>query len=176
MRDGAHKGYFMATRSAFWALSWVPVAITFTQTVGQPVWVQGRSMQPALNPDENLGARDMIVMQKYGLRSPDAFQRGDVVVLRSPSDPKKILIKRVVGIQGDIVEPRPSSGYPKDHVRLPASHLWVEGDYVHSLDSNDFGPVSSGLVMGKARLIVWPPSRWGKIEVKPDMADGRVSH
>ena len=163
----------MTARSAFWALSWVPVAVTFTQLVGQPIWVQGRSMQPALNPDESLGARDMVVMQKYGLRAPEAFARGDVVVLRSPTDPQKVLIKRVLGVAGDVVAPRPTSTYPKAHIKLPASHLWVEGDYVHSLDSNDFGPVSSGLVLGKARYIVWPPRRWGPVESK-EIAEDRV--
>lgn len=76
----------------------------------------------------------------------------------SPKDPSQKIIKRVVGIQGDIIV---TLGY-KDHViRVPEGHCWIEGDHTgHSMDSNNFGPVSLGLVTAKASCIVWPPSRW----------------
>ncbi|KFM78284.1 Mitochondrial inner membrane protease subunit 2, partial [Stegodyphus mimosarum] len=32
------------------------------------------------------------------------------------------------------------------------------------MDSNFFGPVSVGLIIAKASHIVWPPSRWQKLE------------
>lgn len=161
-----------AARTIFWSLSWVPVAVTFTQTIGQPIVIQGRSMQPTLNPDSSLGRRDWVLLQKYGLRSD--LHRGDVVVLRSPSDPNKVLIKRIIACGGDNIKPRDASNYPKQQLKIPPSHLWVEGDYVHSQDSNDFGPISSGLVMGKARYILWPPSRWGPIPPSSTDAETRV--
>lgn len=149
-------------RTAIYALSWIPVAITVQQTCGQLFWVYGSSMQPSLNPDSSLGYKDLLVVQKFGLKKPDSFKRGDVVVLRSPSDPARIVVKRVTAVQGDVVE-NPRNTFPRKNVKIPTSHLWVEGDNIHSVDSNIYGPVSSGLVVGKARYIVWPPSRWGLI-------------
>lgn len=165
------KGY---ARSAFWALSWVPVAITFTQTVGQPIWVQGRSMQPTLNPDSSIGSRDLVLVQKYGLRSPGSLRHGDVVVMRSPQEPSRVLVKRIVGCAGDVVKPRPTSRYPKSQVKIPTSHVWVEGDYIHSMDSNYFGPISTGLIIGKVRWIVYPFCRWGPLDPKAE--DDRIQH
>lgn len=50
-------------------------------------------------------------------------------------------------------------------IRIPEGHCWVEGDhYGHSMDSNNFGPASLGLVTAKASFIVWPPSRWQHIK------------
>lgn len=149
-------------RGALW-LSWVPVAVTFTQAVGSLIVVDGTSMQPTLNPDTNLGWRDMIFLQKWGFRNGKNLKTGDVVVLRSPEDPEKIIVKRIVGIAGESVSPRPSSLYPRSEVHIPANHFWVEGDNIHSIDSNRFGPVSAGLVVGKAVHVVYPPWRFGKI-------------
>jgi inner membrane protease subunit 2 len=156
-------------RSAIW-LSWVPVAVTLSQAVGNVILVDGTSMQPSLNPDASLGWRDMIFLQKWGFRAGKNLGLGDVVVLRSPEDPDKILVKRIVAIGGDCVTPRPSSMYPRAQLKIPQNHFWVEGDNIHSVDSNRFGPVSAGLVMGKAVAVVFPPSRIGTI---PD--GGRIA-
>lgn len=44
-------------------------------------------------------------------------------------------------------------------------NFWNEGDsFRSSLDSNSFGPVSLGLVKGRATHIVWPPKRWQSLE------------
>lgn len=152
-------------RAVLWTISWVPVAITLTQTVGQVAWVQGASMKPSLNPDSSLGSRDLVLLQKWGVKRPGVLSVGDVVVLRSPLDPKKIMIKRVLGLGGHTVGIRPTSQYPRNQVKIPTAHLWVEGDNIHSVDSNEFGPVSTGLVIGKANYIIYPFSRWGPIPV-----------
>lgn len=63
---------------------------------------------------------------------------------------------------GDVIA---TLSYKKDIVRVPAGHCWIEGDHTgHSMDSNNFGPVSLGLVTAKATCIVWPPSRWQCIQ------------
>lgn len=148
-------------RAAARAVSWLPVAVAAQQAGAQLFWVSGRSMQPSLNPDESLGRRDLLVVQKYGLRAPDSFCKGDVVVLHSPLEPGKVVVKRVVALAGDVARPR--AEYPKREVKIPVNHLWVEGDSIHSVDSNTFGPVSMGLIVGKARFVAWPPSRWGAV-------------
>lgn len=35
----------------------------------------------------------------------------------------------------------------------------------NSVDSDsNYGPVSKGLIFGKATHIIWPPERWGRLE------------
>ncbi|KAL1247580.1 hypothetical protein QQF64_022956, partial [Cirrhinus molitorella] len=82
--------------------------------------------------------------------------------VKSPKDPRQKIIKRVIGIEGDFIK---TLGYKNRYVRVPDGHLWIEGDHHgHSFDSNTFGPVSRGLVHGRASHIIWPPSRWQRIE------------
>jgi mitochondrial inner membrane protease subunit 2 len=39
----------------------------------------------------------------------------------------------------------------------------LEGDNIHSIDSNTYGPVSTGMVVAKATWIIWPPNRFGPV-------------
>lgn len=55
-------------------------------------------MQPALNPKCN-GSEDYVFLSKWSVRNM-YVQRGDIISLISPKDPKQKLIKRVVGLQG----------------------------------------------------------------------------
>lgn len=54
-------------------------------------------MQPALNPDRDYG--DYVFLSKWPTRDLKV-ERGDVISLKSPKNPKQVLIKRVVGLQG----------------------------------------------------------------------------
>ncbi|KAL7862913.1 hypothetical protein SRHO_G00118970 [Serrasalmus rhombeus] len=86
----------------------------------------------------------------------------------SPKNPKQKIIKRVIALEGDFIK---TLGYKNRYVRVPDGHLWIEGDHHgHSFDSNTFGPVSLGLLHGRASHIIWPPNRWQKIKpsVPPD--------
>jgi mitochondrial inner membrane protease subunit 2 len=153
------------TRMSLIMLSWVPVVMTVSQTVANVTWIQGGSMKPALNPDESFGWRDMVLMWKYGQRSQGVIQVGDIVMVRSPLEPEKILVKRVVGVGGDEIITKPS--YPKRTCKVPSNHIWIEGDNSsQSIDSNTFGPVSLGLLLGKATKIIFPPSRFGPVNTK----------
>ena len=110
------------------------------------------------------------------------LKRGDVIVFWKPHKPEEIGIKRVVATEGDTVYP--VRGYALDQksyqarfqglpdgfvdddpdsvaeselgkVVVPYGHVWVEGDnWRKSWDSNDFGPISKGLIIGKA-FRVW---------------------
>ena len=113
-------------------------------------------MQPALNPEYSPSA-DYVFLSRWPIRNNN-IERGDIVSLVSPKDPSQKIIKRVVGMQGDVVS---TMGYKQEIVRIPEGHCWVEGDHNgHSLDSNTFGPVALGLMTARAKCIVWPPSRW----------------
>jgi len=136
----------------------LPVVVTFIDHVGYVARVEGISMRPSLNPTNDFD--DYVFLSK--IPGQYTFGRGDVVSIISPKDPKERLIKRVIGMEGDVIS---TNGYRKPFVRIPQGHCWVEGDHRgHSLDSNTFGPVSMGLLTARAQYIVWPPSRWGFIK------------
>ncbi|ALC41418.1 CG9240, partial [Drosophila busckii] len=127
------------------------------QTIGTTnlCCIVGTSMQPALNPVAE--ERDFVFLLRWGIHDCNV-ERGDIISLISPKDPAQRIIKRVVGMQGDVVS---TLGYKHEIVRIPDGHCWVEGDHTgHSLDSNTFGPVALGLMSARAVAIVWPPERW----------------
>ena len=123
-------------------------------------------MQPALNPDGDFG--DYVFLNRWSVRN---FQLapGAIVSLSSPKEPDQKLIKRVVGLEGDLVR---TLGYRQSVVRVPDGHCWLEGDNRgHSLDSNLLGPVAVGLVTARASHVVWPPRRWRRLE--PELPEDR---
>jgi signal peptidase I len=96
------------------------------------------------------------------------------------STPDSDLIKRVVGLPGETIEIRNNrvfiDGSPIDEPYLaddvlmrrfgpeliPADHYFVMGDNRgSSLDSRSTGPIHGDRIVGRAFVIIWPPSRWG---------------
>ncbi|XP_020626488.1 mitochondrial inner membrane protease subunit 2-like [Orbicella faveolata] len=139
----------------------LPIVVTFVENVGSVKGVLGISMQPTLNPNPHLSS-DKVVVNCWAVRQFEGINRGDIVTLIDPTDPGGVLIKRVIALEGDHVK---SLNYKKKIVKIPQGHCWVEGDnHSHSHDSNSFGPVTIGLIKGKATHIVWPPKRWQRLE------------
>jgi signal peptidase I len=110
------------------------------------------------------------------------------------SHDSSIYIKRVIGLPGDHVACCNSMGqvtvngvpltegsylYPDDkpstqafHVTVPAGDLWVMGDHRSvSYDSRGHmgdpggGAIPETGVLGRAFVILWPPSRWGFLNI-----------
>lgn len=108
----------------------------------------GPSMEPTL------GDRGEWVIENrlsYTL-FPNSIARGDLVTLRSPLDPYRIICKRVLGLAGDVicVDPTGRLAPSTEHVIVPKGHVWISGDNAAmSRDSRQYGPVSVGLIMGK---------------------------
>jgi len=92
-------------------------------------------------------SRDIILAQRH--HATANLRRGQVVLYRSPMDPEKVAVKRVVGLEGDAVVTRlvgggggGGSGGAGEVVRVGAGKVWVEGDEgFWSVDSNVYGAV-----------------------------------
>lgn len=121
-------------------------------------------MRPTFNPDTNLLKKDIVLTRKVGVNLPrlffwglnensDDFRPGSIIVFRSPLDPERIVVKRIIATEGQTVMCRPP--YPHVTCSVPEGHIWVEGDdSFHSVDSNYFGPVRSMPIVFCAFYIV----------------------
>jgi len=119
----------------------------------------GPSMLPTFN------ARGDVVLLESATARRGALRVGDVVVARSPSDPRHAVCKRVLGLPGDVVQVGdPAPGWHGgDHgVPVPPGHVWLQGDNArNSTDSRAYGPVPLALVRGRVFARVWPPGGGG---------------
>ncbi|KAG0568150.1 hypothetical protein KC19_7G190300 [Ceratodon purpureus] len=146
--------------------------ITLSDRVGSVATMHGRSMEPTLHPAQDnpwgyLNA-DLLFLEKLSLRTY-SFSRGDVVVFRSPLEPKTWMVKRLIALQGDWV----TVPGTYEILQVPKGHCWVEGDNGEiSLDSKSFGPIPLGLMKGRVTHVVWPPNRVGR--VLSHLPEGRV--
>ena len=113
-------------------------------------FVNGLSMQPSLMPSDTVLSRKI---------QPNKVKHGDIVVLYSPTEHNKLLVKRIIGLPGDQIMPRQDSRFwqhhhNKEYLRVPSGHMWVEGDNSStSLDSNDYGMIPMALIQSKVLLI-----------------------
>lgn len=160
------------------ALSWaksiviaVVLAMIIRYFVIESYQVEGTSMVPTLQNSERLFVNKFI----YRFREPG---RGDIIVLKYPSDTSKDFIKRVIANAGDTLEiidgkvlvnstqireayinepMRIANNYPK--IEIPKGYVFVMGDNRnHSKDSrySDVGLVSYDLIKGEALFAYWP--------------------
>lgn len=116
--------------------------------------VRGPSMTPTLLPGERL----LFDRLAYVRRRPKA---GDIVLVAHPLRPELLLVKRLVGVPGDVVEGRPLGGnlFGKNVSR--GGEYWVLGDNEsESTDSREFGAVRRRDLLGRAWLRYWPTERW----------------
>lgn len=153
---------------------------------------------PSGSMKETLQIGDHILVNKfiYGIKLPFVQKtlipikqprRDDIIVFRYPENPKIDFIKRVVGIEGDVVEVRNKKLYVNDElvdrdyaihtdphiipaaynkrdnfgpVIVPKHSLFVMGDNRdNSKDSRFWGFVNLKAVKGKAFMIYWS---WNK--------------
>jgi signal peptidase I len=160
----------------------------------QAFYIPSRSMEPTLD------VGDRVVVNRLAYRLGDPAY-GQVVVFLRPTGSEEAsaggpiswvrravaqglggtppgnedLIKRVVGLPGDVVEGRGGHLYRNDQrvrepylrpgtytsefpkVRIKPGHLWVMGDNREdSSDSRSFGQIDRSALVGQAVLTVWP--------------------
>ena len=114
------------------------------------VEVRGGSMSPALLPGDRL----VVVARPW---SPPRWPRpGEVVAVRDPREPSRVLIKRVIAVD------------------RPRGTIEVAGDAPDtSTDSRQFGPVPRASVVGRAVYRYAPvgrsgPGPWPGSTIGPD--------
>jgi signal peptidase I len=154
------------------ALAGIPLALVLVYLfVTRPFMVQGDSMAPNYVTKE-------IIMTAY---SSDIPAREDVIIFHSPTDPKKFLIKRIIGLPGEEIVIRGSgvfinniilneSAYIPNGVpttggnflqdnyvfRIPEGNYVVMGDNrPNSQDSREWGLVRRSDILGRAGACIW---------------------
>lgn len=127
--------------------------------------IPSRSMAPTLE------VGDQIVVTRYMRTEPE---RGEVIVFRSPLAADELMVKRVIGVPGDVVDSRLGRVRVGGHTLaepyvlraaatgaieaqiIPADSYYVLGDNRDdSLDSRAWGYVPRERIVGRARLVLW---------------------
>eukprot|EP01025_Chloroclados_australasicus_P008626 TRINITY_DN13120_c0_g1_i1.p2 TRINITY_DN13120_c0_g1~~TRINITY_DN13120_c0_g1_i1.p2 ORF type:complete len:223 (-),score=7.97 TRINITY_DN13120_c0_g1_i1:329-997(-) len=116
----------------------------------------GPSMLPTL------GSRTLAIVDHTSLWFGDV-EVGDVVLARSPDNPRKLICKRVIGVEGDIMNVPPAHFLGEyERVIVPKGRMWLQGDnFQNSTDSREYGPVPKALVCGKIIFKLWPLRLFG---------------
>ena len=145
----------------------------------QAVHVEGLSMFATLEDNDYLIANKI----DYRLHPP---QRGDIVILRPPTDNSKDFIKRVIALPGERLLIRDGfvyiNGRKLDEPYLPEAwtlfnnwggpngtvmgpdQYFVMGDNRNkSQDSRSFGPITRDRIDGRAWFRIWPLNSFGDI-------------
>jgi signal peptidase I len=179
------------------ALAALAVTLVVKALFAQAFYIPSASMEPQLREHD----RVVVSRTAYKLHDPN---RGDIVVFPSPAlEPEEHgflggivddvldtlaigdrgdteLIKRIVGLPGEVVEARdgrvridgrvlvepylPAGVVTDDFgpVTIPAKHVWVMGDNrgnSHDSRFEDIGPIPIDSIVGRAIALVWPPGR-----------------
>jgi signal peptidase I len=105
--------------------------------------------------------------------------RGSICTFVHPNDPKRILVKRVIGLPGETVSVRRGTVYIDgraldepyvafhDRASMPAHLVPLDAVFVmgdnrpNSSDSRMFGPVPRVNLLGLVVLRYWPPQKMG---------------
>ena len=154
----------------------VAIVIFFLlQATVQKSSVIGYSMEPSLQNGQQLLINKVV----YYFYEPE---RGDVIILHPPPpySPKAIpFIKRIIALPGDAIEVKDGVVYVNgskldepyikepptynfQQKKVPENEYFVLGDNRnHTNDSHNGWTVPRQNIIGKAWLVIWPPSEWG---------------
>jgi signal peptidase I len=156
----------------------------------QQFYISGPSMETTLLENNR------VLVNKFAYRLHDIHRQDIVVFDRITTSEGKIshadLIKRVIGIEGDIVEIKECKVFVNSKeieepylnqeilslpnavercrvidmqpITVPKNQLFVMGDNrPESFDSRSFGTIPENVVVGRAFAIVWPLGRLAKL-------------
>lgn len=147
------------------------VVLLFKQYFFAPVRVNGASM------DDTLKDKQILLLNIIDYKLNDNIKRYDIVVIDNEDE---FLIKRVIGLPGDIVRCIDGELFindkkiEEDYVKGETSDFEVkvrEGEYFVlgdnreiSLDSRYFGSFKKDKIKGKTTHILYPFNKFGRIE------------
>jgi signal peptidase I len=154
----------------------------------QAFFIPSRSMEPTLDVGEPAHGQVVVFLRPTGAEQaaaagPISWVRRAVAQGLGGTPPgNEDLIKRVVGLPGDVLEGRDGylwrngdrveepylrpGTFTSDfkRVRVKPDHLWVMGDNREdSADSRVFGQVHRSALVGRAVLTVWPVPHAGGV-------------
>ena len=183
-RTPAYHRAMPSDRAAMLRRSFITIAETLISTVivffllqtfvARTFAIEQTSMESTLEPGQ-----EVVVDRLTPAFSP--YKRGDIIVFSAPEQTgrQEPLIKRVIGVGGDVVELRDGAvfvnglqlnepytyqGEPTMPLgsgltkwTVPAGWLFALGDHrAVSIDSRTFGPIPTGTVVGRAWLRLLP--------------------
>ena len=166
------------------------IALIIRTFIVQPFKIPTSSMVPTFLPGDRIfvskfiyGARIPLTNVRFPkVRDPE---RGDIIVFRSPVEPKKYLVKRLIGLPGEFVEikdnhvfingepvreplviksityyNRGDYGRGGEAVKVPEDAYYALGDNsLNSVDSRYWGFVPKKNLAGRVFIIHWPLKR-----------------
>jgi signal peptidase I len=187
-RGGRHRRLRGSLEWAAVVIGALVVALVVKTFLFQAFYIPSASMEPTLEK----GDRVLVNKVSYDLHD---VHRGDVVVFElSPDDVGpdgiKDLIKRVIGLPGDVIESRDGvvfvndraleepyleegtvTGDPEDgrnpaieRQTVPDGHVFVLGDNRSNSADSRYpyrGPIPIDTIVGRAFVLVWPPGDIG---------------
>ena len=150
----------------------IVLAIT---TFIKPTIVHGTSMNPTLQDGDYL----LVSKQAYTFHEPE---RGEIVIF-PVGEEKKLYIKRVIGLPGDVITINDGTVYVNgiadnqgytldgytigniDSMVVPEGEIFVLGDNrLNSIDSREIGTQKIDDVKGVAFIRLWPLSEAGILD------------
>ena len=158
------------------------LACVLALVVRPMVWDSAVVTSDSMEPTLHVGDRILAGKLAYKRHEP---MRGDIITFRFPSRTpgvgEDVMIKRVIGVPGDVIEVRSGAAYrngarlDEDYIRAPMEYsmppvrvtqgrLLVLGDNRNeSDDSHAWGLLDRRRVIGRASTTIWPLSRMGSI-------------
>jgi signal peptidase I len=139
-------------------------------------------VERCMEPNFQEGERVLVNKLAYHFGEPE---RGDVIILHPPFDPKAVYIKRVIALPGDTVEVKGGAVYvngtklDEPYIKeppaytlgkeiIPENEYFVLGDNRNNAnDSHNGWTVPRQNIIGKAWLTFWPPGEWGLVRHYP---------
>ena len=158
----------------FLLASAVALGLVLRICVFEPAIVGSESMSPTLK----VGDRVLVNKSCYRDRLP---ARQEVIVFNSPKESPEVLVKRIIGLPGDLIQHWKSEVYVNGRKleepyaqgqvphytsarRIPEDEFYVLGDNRdHSEDSRDWGSVPLERLRGRALLVYYPLDRISRI-------------
>ncbi|XP_070549696.1 mitochondrial inner membrane protease subunit 1-like [Ptychodera flava] len=150
-----------------YAIQYGCIAHCTLEHIADYVLCYGPSMEPTIH------TKDVVLTEHLSTKFYK-ITKGDVVIVRSPTNPREFICKRVIAMEGDHVCTNPSS-YIKSYEFVPRGHVWIEGDNsLNSTDSRTYGPVPYALIRGRVFFKAWPFESAGFIKPPPEDIKKRV--